>query len=332
MRTARVKWQPEDGGSCYHVMSRIVDGRMIFKTKERKSLTAEKFRELMRKLEEFCGLQILTYAIMGNHTHILLKVPPREEISEEELLRREGILNGPDSANALRGELERLRTEMNAPELAEKLKQKYLARMYDISEFMRELKGRFAQWYNKRQNRYGVLWADRFKSVLVEGAGNPLITMAAYIDLNAVRAGICKDPKDYRYSGYGEAVGAGSKKARAGICEVLGEEEWKRVASQYRKMLFGSGERPKKGAAIESSKVEEVIRVGGKLTIPELLRCRVRYFTDGAILGSKGYVEEVFQSYREKMKLKRETGARRMRGGDWRGMYVMRDLRVDVIR
>ena len=31
--------------------------------------------------------------------------------------------------------------------------------------------------------------------------------MAAYIDLNPVRAGICDDPADYRWSSYGEALG-----------------------------------------------------------------------------------------------------------------------------
>lgn len=41
--------------------------------------------------------------------------------------------------------------------------------------------------YNRSPQRYGTLWADRFKSVLVEGKGNPLQTMVAYIDLNPVR-------------------------------------------------------------------------------------------------------------------------------------------------
>lgn len=45
--------------------------------------------------------------------------------------------------------------------------------------------------------------------------------MAAYIDLNPVRAGVCADPADYRWSGYGEAVGGGKKgngkKAREGL-------------------------------------------------------------------------------------------------------------------
>jgi putative transposase len=45
--------------------------------------------------------------------------------------------------------------------------------------------------------------------------------MAAYIDLNPVRAGMVKDPAEYRWSSYGEAVGGGAKgngkKAREGL-------------------------------------------------------------------------------------------------------------------
>jgi putative transposase len=39
----------------------------------------------------------------------------------------------------------------------------------------------------------------------MEGTADALSTMAAYVDLNAVRAGIVEDPKDYRFCGYGEA-------------------------------------------------------------------------------------------------------------------------------
>jgi len=47
------------------------------------------------------------------------------------------------------------------------------------------------------------LWEQRFKSVLVEGAGDVVATMAAYIDLNPVRAKLVVDPQDYRWSGMG---------------------------------------------------------------------------------------------------------------------------------
>jgi hypothetical protein len=74
---------------------------------------------------------------------------------------------------------------------------------------------RFTKWYNWRKHRDGCLWAQKFRSVLVEG-GLAARTVAAYIDLNPVRAGIVEDPKDYRWSGYGEAV-AGLRRAREGL-------------------------------------------------------------------------------------------------------------------
>ena len=64
---------------------------------------------------------------------------------------------------------------------------------------------------------------ERFKSVLVED-GEALRTMALYIDLNPVRAGLVKEPADYRWSGYGAAAG-GSKAEQAGLCAVAGEED-----------------------------------------------------------------------------------------------------------
>jgi putative transposase len=42
--------------------------------------------------------------------------------------------------------------------------------------------------------------------VVVENSVNALKTVAAYIDLNPIRAGLVEDPKDYRFCGYGEAV------------------------------------------------------------------------------------------------------------------------------
>jgi hypothetical protein len=95
---------------------------------------------------------------------------------------------------------------------AERLRGRFLRRMWNLASFMQGVKQRFSQWFNARNDRAGTLWEGRFKSVLVEGTGQTLSTMAAYIDLNPVRAGIVKDPADYRWSGYAEAV-AGRKPA-----------------------------------------------------------------------------------------------------------------------
>ena len=90
------------------------------------------------------------------------------------------------------------------------LQEKFTNRMGDLSEFMKMLKWRFSCWFNKKHGRVGTLWESRFKSVLVED-GVAARTMAAYIDLNPVRAGMVSDPKDYRWCSYAEAVAGGKK-------------------------------------------------------------------------------------------------------------------------
>ena len=57
-----------------------------------------------------------------------------------------------------------------------------------------------------------LIWEERFGSVVVEEEERALRTMAAYIDLNPVRAGMVLNPADYRWSGYAEAMAG---KARA---------------------------------------------------------------------------------------------------------------------
>ncbi|NOX98818.1 MAG: hypothetical protein GXP30_03650 [Verrucomicrobia bacterium] len=61
------------------------------------------------------------------------------------------------------------------------------------------------------------------------------------------------------------------------------------------------------------------------------LRCRVRYFTDGAVLGGQRYVDEFFESKREHFGSRRRDGGRRMRRADWGELRVLRDIQADVI-
>ena len=337
MRIARIK---SDGGGYYHCISRVVDRQMKFGEQEK-----EKFRTLMRRVEEFSGVKVLTYCVMSNHFHILVHVPERQEISDAELVRRLGLLYPRMLVKQIAAELAEARKEAKKTgneRVVNRVRERWLRRMYDVSEFMRTLKQRFSVWYNRNNQRVGTLWEERFKSILVEGRENALITMAAYIDLNPVRAGLVKDPKDYRYGGYGEAVGGG-KEAREGLLGVMlslsqGLQVWGQVSHKYRQMLYEMGERvvgakgemKKRGFAREE--VEKVLEEGGKLALGDALRCRVRYFTDGVVLGSREYVEQVFQKHRKEFGVKRQTGARSMRWANWSGLCTMRDLRQQVLR
>ena len=61
---------------------------------------------------------------------------------------------------------------------AEEFRKRYFDRMWDLSSFMKVLKQRFTQWFNKKHGRDGYLWSGRFKSVLVED-GHAARTVAA---------------------------------------------------------------------------------------------------------------------------------------------------------
>jgi putative transposase len=59
--------------------------------------------------------------------------------------------------------------------------------------------------------------------------------------------------------------------------------------------------------------IEEEIKKDGHVPIWKVLRCRIRYFSDGAVLGSRSFVDSFFESERSRFGEKRETGARKLR-------------------
>jgi len=367
MRLARIRG--EGTGQVYHCMSRVAGGQFIFNTVDpgaEGALEAEYFVELMKKLSVFHGMGIVTWTLMSNHFHVLVREPARrvERIGDEELARRIGALNGERAGKDLARRLKRLREReregvdeagdgaaQGGAAQADEIKAKYLARMGDVSQFMKELKGRFAQWYNRRHGRYGVLWADRFKSVLVENRPRALRTMAGYIDLNCVRAKLVDDPAAYRYSGYGEASAGGGEVAMAaqrGLAEALGvdaeaagspgeKRTLRRAMRDYRQFLFVEGEEVRAGdnstrgkAGLSAEAVKEVLGREGHVGARQLVRLRVRHFHAGLVLGSRRFVEGVFEANRGRFGARRKNGARPIRalgGEDREGLMVMRDLR-----
>jgi REP element-mobilizing transposase RayT len=248
---------------------------------------------------EFCGVQVLTYAFLSNHFHILVWVPKQAAVSDVELLRRYKILHSkPTKFQVARLEVLEQRLAADADRM-KAWRQQQLALMGDVSQFMKLFKQRFTMWCNSKHDRFGTLWSERFKSVLVED-GPALRTVAAYIDLNPVRAGLAQDPKDYRFCGYAEAV-AGNQALRSSLATVCGEKEWRAAHNYYRQLLHGTGGKAKPNAAsLSAAQVNKVIKEKGSLSAVELLRCRVRYFTDGAVLGSKEFVAEQLEVYRQK--------------------------------
>jgi hypothetical protein len=165
------------------------------------------------------------------------------------------------------------------------------------------------------------------------------------------------DPAEYRWSSYGEAVGGGpkgnGKKAREGLVRAcmshqgagFEADRWKEISRVYRRAMglalgCKSGNanvekgvvRPQMNTA-EALEAKENGTVLPDLGMAVMLRFRVRYFTDGAVIGSKAFVNEAFAGARERFSPRRKDGARKLRGSARPAtdlLWSARDLRLRV--
>ena len=71
----------------------------------------------------------------------------------------------------------------------------------NLSDGMHDLDGGYASFFNQRHKREGPLYQGRFKSVLV-GNESHSWELSRYVHLNMYRAGLTKDPSQYRWSSY----------------------------------------------------------------------------------------------------------------------------------
>jgi hypothetical protein len=250
---------------------------------------------------------------MSNHFHLLMGVPKKPDVmpSNAELIETVRASLGDLAATNLEYDLEQAE-KIKSVKWEEEIRERYLRRMWDVSSFMKTLKQRFTQWFNRRHKRKGTLWEDRFRSVLVQSAGEPLAAMHASTAKQSVEA-----------------------KPDAVLLKRTSVE----VLEAYRMLLYGRGEERgvaedgsalKKGFTREES--QQVVAEGGRLPKVVYLRCRVRYFTDGAVIGSRSFVNEIFTTLKDRFGAKRKTGARLMRGLEKEDkLYALRDLKQGVV-
>jgi REP element-mobilizing transposase RayT len=316
MRRKRLLLPVGEGLCAYHCHSRVLEKRFVLNDHEK-----EIFVAVMRAQEAFSGVRVLTYCIMDNHFHLLVEVPERPAVrpGAEELLARQALVCSKDFMEKSREHYDMLVRDHREGE-AEAMLEGIWRRMYDLSWFMHGVKGRYTQGFNARHKRKGTLWEQRFQSVVVE-SGRALQTMAAYIDLNPIRAGIVKKPEDYRWCGFAEAV-HGLPEAVAGLTRLmtLGQEPEvaeqfvfaKDVLAPYRSLVYGQGAeiRDEAGKVERKGLTEEEIRrveaTDGAVPVLETMKRKLSWMSTGLVLGSKAFVQEVYQKVREKVGWRRE--------------------------
>ena len=309
----------------FHVISRVVDRNCIFNEEEK-----GRFMGFMRQLEAFTGVEVLSYCLMGNHFHLLLHVPAKpEKISDEEVRGRMKALYGEKKMGEIDIKIEEHRGSGDM-QFEVDLYDQMRRRMYDLSSYVRDLKWRFSKWYNVENERKGTLWEERFRSVLVEPSESAMMRVAAYIELNPVRAGLVDQPHEYRWSSFTEAV-AGGELARQGIMKVVagleGKMSWDKASRQYRSyFLYKAAEQNQSRKGLDSEEYAEAMKNGGELDKSEELKTRLRYFTEGLVIGSESFLKRFVSERREQIgEHRKKEGYKVEKGKD--GMYAYRQVK-----
>lgn len=314
----------EQETAYYHCVSEVLQERRLIDSEK------EILRQTIRKVADFCGVDLLTYSLQDQRINIFIRIPKRPALSDQLIFTRVKSLYSADRASALSTSVHELRDEGRNTE-ADDLLKKYTDKMYNRSQFIKMFTERFTQGFNRRTKSRGTLWAVSNKTMLIEPSPEAISMMAAYIELSALRAGLVKDPALYPFCGYGEAC-AGNNTARQGIadiCLILGHKgDWASINSVYRKQMLFDQEAPH---SLSRNRIQKILDARGKLSRAQLLRCELRYLSDGIILGSREFVENNFEKNLEQFGPKRKSGARRPRHGDWGNLYTMRDLRLEAI-
>lgn len=280
----------------YHVMSRTaLDGYVIGDVEK------EFLFNLIKRLSSIYFAEVLGFCLLGNHFHLLVRMHPGEEYSDEEIKRRFKLMYGDLKDRELReGQIPFLRKKWG-----------------DLSEYVKEIKQSFSRFYNRLHNRKGFFWSERFKSVIVDN-GDTLINCLAYIDLNPVRAGIVEKPEEYRWCSLGYHLQTNNKDSFLsldfGLMEfgVKAEKERLRI---YRGFVHGKG-----SLNVNEKQEDRSFEIGAI----EKFKYRSRYFSDSGIIGTKAFVAQHYQAFKNHFSSKHEKRPKAIQGLD--GIYSLKRL------
>ena len=187
---------------CYHITSRCVRRAWLLGidplTGKNYQHRQKVFLDHLKHLTRFYSVDILGYAIMSNHFHLVVRYDPRANLawSDEEVARRWcAAHNGLPVDQSFRGA-----TEVGEFSFSQTLRyhemlidQTRLAKCRGalgcLSKFMQQLKQPFAVWANHEDEAKGHFFESRFYSgALLERSD--LLTCMSYVDLNPIEAGI----------------------------------------------------------------------------------------------------------------------------------------------
>ncbi|MBQ3810289.1 MAG: transposase [Kiritimatiellae bacterium] len=200
-------------GACYHVTSRCANKEFFLRGREDFAL------DLLHRAATFSGVELLDFALMGNHFHLLVRVPETKPVPDDELERRVRALYGEIRGDRLLKSWTKW-MEKGESSRVEESKAKLMRRMYDLGEFVKTFKENFSRAFNRQTGHTGTVWETRFHSVLVATEWNALYSVGSYVAANPFVAGCCKTAANYAWSGYALAK-RGDGLAKKGIVRLV---------------------------------------------------------------------------------------------------------------
>ncbi len=200
--------------------------------------------------------------------------------------------------------------------------QRFNRRVFDVSEFMRNVNSQFARYYNRRHGRRGRFWADRFKCAIVD-RDDYFCHLPFYIELNPVRAHLVERPESWAFSSAILRFN-GQDQDLMPLTELMAIPDYETAAKTYRRLLLLAGTKPNKdgaGTVPDAALREEESR--GFLT-PGIFLRRHRSLSDGLVLGRQEMVQGYLDQLRDQGRYKRR---RRAIPASIPGYYTLREQR-----
>jgi len=278
-RMARIKVDGE--AAAYHVYGRIASFKGDYALS--KPLCRKTLIDTFKHYASGYCCQVAALNIMGSHYHAVIRFEAYRKLTPEELHER-ALMLYPNSTFCL-------------DDWGQDKWDRFQERLFDVSEFMRNVHSSFARFFNKTYERHGRFWADRFKSTLLED-DKALLDCMLYVELNAVRAGLVARPEEWKGSSlYLREAGQGDWLMPL---TCLFEKTKKRALTEYRSLVYYRGEVPTKEGqtAIPGRIVKEEAARG--FEVSGVYRKRLRYFVDGLVIGSEEFVRQHINVLHEK--------------------------------
>lgn len=296
-RQAR-KTNPENEG-WFHICSTVAGRR-----DEQPLLERGATRQLIEMIEHFSSIyfcKIASFCILGNEYKLVVNVPRKKRVNRKELRQRSRLMYPDNKKQAEIGQWQAEQWDH------------YRGRLFDVSEYMRNLQAAYGRWYNRSYDRRGGFWAGRFESVLLENEEVALDCML-YLETSPVRVKMSKRPEKWPGSSFHLRDGAKADWMFP-LTSLINQPNAETALAEFRQRLYYRADlAPKRGQGrIPPEIIESEIERGFKE--PGMNLQSQQYWSDGIAVGSKEFITERIALMREDSRYLRRKNPIQQLGG-----------------